>query len=494
MISSILQSLIAQAPTLEELQEQVSLDSAILAETFYFWTVVVMWLIHVGFMAYEGGASRRKNLMSTAMKNILTIAVVTPTFYYFGWYIYGCFQEGWPKSGHASPDALEGFCGASAPWANVMGPNLQDHITGVFFLAFLLFSWTTGSIMSGAVIERIRLSAYLILTAILGSAVWIMDAAWGWSSGGWLVTRFGFHDVIASLVVHGVAGAFAFGVLLNLGPRIGKYTADGAARRFRGHNTHLTLMGLMLIFTGFYGFYAACLVIQSTVFPGWLNIYLSPTTLGSIAWVITFGFAGGFTGGWFASKGDPFWTLSGGLAGVIAVSAGADVYHPSLAYLLAISGGMVAVWSGNYIERKLRVDDAVGAVAVHGVCGFYGVFLVGIFAGGYPTGIENVESSFGGQLMGMMAFLPLAFLPGFGVSWVLKQFNLLRVPPEVELEGLDMAEFQQDFYPEFERVPEIVIEPDGREVDGAPVLLDSYWQATTNGRPGAPVSTGEERS
>ena len=122
----------------------------------------------------------------------------------------------------------------------------------------------------------------------------------------------------------------------------------------------MTLMGLMLIFTGFYGFYAACLFITSTSFPGWLNIYLSPTTLGTIAMVITFGFAGGFTGGWFASKGDPFWTLSGGLAGVISVSAGADVYHPSLAYLLAASGGMLAVWAGGYIEKKLRVDDASG--------------------------------------------------------------------------------------------------------------------------------------
>jgi Amt family ammonium transporter len=488
MISSLVQSWLAQS-TPEELQEQISLDSQILTEQFYFFTVVIMWLIHVGFMAYEGGASRRKNVMSTAMKNILTIAVVTPTFYYFGWYIYGCFQEGWPKSGHASPDVLEGFCGATAPWSAAMGPNLQDHVSAVFFLAFLLFSWTTGSIMSGAVIERIRLSAYLILTAVLGSAVWIMDAAWGWSSGGWLATRFGFHDVIASLVVHGVAGAFAFGVLLNLGPRIGKYTADGLSRSYRGVNTHLTLMGLMLIFTGFYGFYAACLVIQSTVFPGWLNIYGSPTTLGAIAFVITIGFAGGFTGGWFASKGDPFWTLSGGLAGVITVSAGADVYHPSLAYLLSISGGMVAVWSGTYIEKKLRVDDAVGAVAVHGVCGFYGVFLVGIFAGGYPTGINNVESSFGGQLMGMMAFLPLAFLPGYVISWALKKVNLLRVPPEVELEGLDLAEFGKDFFPEFERVPEVIVEPDGREVEAAPVLLDAYW--TTNGRATTPVGTGE---
>src|SRR5688572_1276436 len=470
-------SLIGQAA---ELEGQVSLDSQVLSEIFYFYTVVVMWLIHVGFMAYEAGAARRKNVMSTAMKNILTIAVVTPTFYYFGWYVYGCFEEGWPKDGHNSPEALPGFCGATAPWSDAMGPNLQDHVSAVFFLAFLLFSWTTGSIMSGAVIERIRLSAYLILTTLLGSAVWIMDAAWGWSSGGWLVTNYGFHDAIASLVVHGVAGAFALGVLVNLGPRIGKYDFAGRARTFRAHNTHLTLMGLMLIFTGFYGFYAACLVIQSTIVPGWLNIYLSPATLGAIAFTITVGFAGGFTGGWFASKGDPFWTLSGGLAGVISVSAGADVYHPSLAYILAVTGGMLAVWSGLWIERRLRVDDAVGAVAVHGVCGFYGVLLVGIFAGGYPTGVNNIESSFGGQLMGMLAFFPLAFLPGYVASWILKKLNLLRVPPEVELEGLDMAEFQADFFPEFERVPETIVLPSGEEVDSAPVLLEAF--ADANGR------------
>jgi ammonia channel protein AmtB len=475
-----LASLLAQTAT-------DKLDSLVLSEQFYFYTVVVMWLIHVGFMSYEGGASRRKNIMSTAMKNILTIAVVTPTFYYFGWYIYGCFEEGWPKDGHASPDVAPGFCGLTAPWSDAMGPNLNDHLSAVFFLAFLLFSWTTASIMSGAVIERIRISAFLLLAVALGSVVWILDAAWGWSAGGWMTTRFGFHDSIASAVVHGVAGAFALGVLLNLGPRIGKYDREGRARTFRGHNTHLTLMGLMLIFTGFYGFYAACLVIQSTAFPGWLNIYLSPTTLGSIAFVITVGFAGGFTGGWFASKGDPFWTLSGGLAGVISVSAGADVYHPSLAYILATSGGMLAVWSGTWIEKKLRVDDAVGAVAVHGVCGFYGIFLVGIFAGGFPTGINNVETSFGGQLIGIMTFLPLGFLPGFVIAWILKQFNLLRVPPEVELEGLDMAEFQQDFYPEFERATETIVLPDGTEVESAPVLLEGYAQVTTNGRPGGRV-------
>ena len=363
-----------------------------------------------------------------------------------------------------------------------MGPNLQDHVSGVFFLAFLLFSWTTGSIMSGALIERIRLSAYLVLTALLGSFVWILDAAWGWSAGGWLTTRFGFHDAIASGVVHGVAGIFTLGVLINLGPRIGKYDIKGRARTFRGHNQHLTLLGLMLIFTGFYGFYAACLVIQSTAFPGWLNIYLSPTTLGAIAMVITIGFAGGFTGGWFASKGDPFWTLSGGLAGVIAVSAGADVYHPSLAYLLSFSGAIVAVWAGKFIEKRLRLDDAVGAVAVHGVCGFYGVLLVGIFAGGYPTGINNIETSLGGQLMGIMAFIPLAFLPGYFASLALKKLEpSARAARRSSSRASTWPSSSQDFFPEFDRFAERIVSPDGESRGCGP----DPDRRTTTGRPTA---------
>ena len=124
MTLSLLGSLLADtASDIKALQDQLKLDSQILAEQFYFWTVVVMWLIHAGFMAYEAGAARRKNVMSTAMKNILTIAVVTPTFYYFGWYIYGCMEEGWPKSGHASPDAFPGFCGLTAPWSAAIGPE-----------------------------------------------------------------------------------------------------------------------------------------------------------------------------------------------------------------------------------------------------------------------------------------------------------------------------------------------------------------------------------
>jgi ammonium transporter, Amt family len=466
--------LIAQVSSLKDAAsaESQTLDSAILGEQFYFFTVVVMWLIHVGFMSYEAGVSRRKNVMATAMKNILTIAAVTPTMYYFGWWIYNCNQPGFPPIGPNSSDFTSVACQGGIPWSDTFASNLTNNINLVFFLAFLLFSWTTASIMSGALLERVRLSAYLILAAILGSAVWMLDAAWGWSAGGWMTLRFGFHDSIASSVVHGVAGAFTLGVLFQLGPRIGKYTREGLARTFRPQNLHLTLMGLMLIFTGFYGFYAACLVIASTAFPGWANIYLSPTTLGSIAMIITFGFAGGFTGGYFASRGDPFWTVSGGLAGVIGVSAGADIYAPVLGYLVAMVTAVLVYYAGVWIEKNMRVDDVVGAVAVHGVAGFLGIIWVGTFAAGYPTGVNNVDSSIGGQFIGVATFLPLGFLTGWFSGWVLKKLNVLRVPPEVEIAGLDTIEYAPDIYfPEVPHLPEILVEEDGTHVEADELIL-----------------------
>ena len=469
--------LIAQVDSLEDAASAESqvLDSVILGEQFYFFTVVLMWLIHAGFMTYEAGVVRRKNVLATAMKNILTIAVVTPTFYYVGWWIYNCNQPGFPPIGPNSSDFTSVACQGGIPWSDTFGPNLTNNINLIFFLAFLLFSWTTASIMSGALLERVRLSAYLVLACLLGSVVWILDAAWGWSAGGWLTLRFGFHDSIASGVVHGVAGAFTLGVLFNLGPRIGKYTRDGLARAFRPQDLHRTLLGLMLIFTGFYAFYGACLVISSQSFPGWANIYLSPTTLGTITMVITFGFAGGFTGGYFASRGDPFWTVSGGLAGVIGVSAGADVYAPTLAYLIAIVTAALAVYAGNFIEKKMRVDDVVGAVAVHGFSGFLGVFWVGVFAAGYPTGLNNVDSSLWGQLIGIATFLPLGFLSGYAASFVLRKLNLLRVPPEVELAGLDVVEYEQDLYlPEVAAVREHIIEPDGTLVEAEAIIVNAH--------------------
>ena len=454
--------------------------SVVFTEAYYFFTVAIMWLLHVGFMTYEAGVSRRKNIMSTAMKNIMTIAVVTPTFYYLGWWVYFCMEEGFlptttaDGAGNAGAGAYLCGDGYGVPWDGSMGPNLGDNLSGVFWAAFVLFSWTTGSIMSGAVLERIRISAYLWLTALMGGLVWVVAAAWGWSYGGWMTIHFGYHDFAASGVVHGIAGIFALGILFNLGPRLGRYDKNGGTRAFKPHNLHLTLMGLMIIFTAFYAFYAACLAVTADTTPGWANIYFSPATLSAITFTITMGFAGGFAGGYIFAKGDPFWTLSGGLAGVVAVSAGADIYNPSLVLILAFFSAGLAYTAGNWIEQKARVDDAVGAVAVHGVMGMWGVLLVGIVAGGYPTGAAGIETSFLGQLVGVATLFPLAFLTGYIGSGILKKMNLLRVPPEVEIEGLDMAEFETDFYPEFARAAEMIVNADGSEEPAEAVLRAAY--------------------
>ena len=453
---------------------------AVFIENYYFVTVVFMWFLHVGFMSYEAGVSRRKNMMSTAMKNIMTIAVVTPAFYYAGWWVYWCMPEGFLPATHEAWDwGLEGSeCTWALPWEQLAGPNMADNVMAVFWAAFLLFSWTTGSIMSGACIERIRVTAYLVLTVVLGAFIWVLGAAWGWSWHGWLVVHFGFHDFAASGVVHGIAGLFALGVLFNLGPRLGKYDREGGTRAFLPHNLHMTLMGLMIIFTAFYAFYAACLAVYPDSAPGWANIYGNPTTLGAITLTITIAFSGGFMGGYIISKGDPFWTLSGGLAGVVAVSAGADVYHPSLTYLLAIFGACFGYKVGTWQETKMRVDDAVGAVAVHGWTGFLGVLLMGIFGGGFPTGYMDpagagIKVTLLGQLVGIAALMPLAFISGYVVAWLLKKANLLRVPVEVEIMGIDKAEFGMDFFPDHQQADEVIVMADGTTTLAEPVLQEA---------------------
>ena len=182
---------------------------------FYYWiTLPLMFLIHVGFCMYEVGASRRRNHMHTLMKNSMIIPLVTVTFYYFGWWLYWAFPNGPFITGGIDFAAGE----ANTAMSSTMGANLGDRITGVFWAAFLLFSWTAASIVSGSVIERINSGAFWILAVVIGSVAWVIDAAWGWHASGWMVKLWGYHDAYASGVIHAIAGGFALGVLVVLGP------------------------------------------------------------------------------------------------------------------------------------------------------------------------------------------------------------------------------------------------------------------------------------
>ncbi|MEM8647823.1 MAG: ammonium transporter, partial [Pseudomonadota bacterium] len=312
---------------------------------------------------------------------------------------------------------------------------------------------TTASIMSGAVIERIQTVGFVILAIILGGFSWTLAAAWGWHADGWLVTQWGVHDFGAAGLVHAVAAFFALGVLINLGPRIGKFNADGTANDLPGHNMPFTATGLMLIIVGFWGFLMACLI-----FPGeawswstaeFTTIYGTPTTLSSLSFNILMAFAGGIIGAWAVTR-DPFWMMSGALGGIISAAPGLDIYWPPLAFSVAFAGACIMPYSAKMLE-KWGIDDAVGAVTVHGTLGAWGVVALGIFASGYPalSGDAGVATiSFFGQFVGMIVMALIGFVPGYLFAWMFKAMGILRVGEAAEIAGLDPTKVPSSAYPE----------------------------------------------
>ena len=426
--------------TLEELNIFVTTQANVGMEAYYWWCTGFMVIIHVGFLMYEVGATRMKNAVSSGVKNLLAFAFMIPTFWLFGWWIYLVMYNGFipADSGYGATYGL--------PWDVSMGPMLSDQATGVFWAAFTLFACTTASIFSGAVIERIRISAYVFLAVILGSVVWIWGAAWGWHGAGWLVVNWGYHDVAASGVVHTIAGFFAFGVLLNLGPRIGKYNDDGSANEIEGHSLVSSFVGLLMLIVGFFGFLGACLIWGAADLGGWTNIYGAPATLSSFVFNTLMGLSGGMIGAYWWSKGNPFWMMSGGLAGIFICAAGLDIWYPGFAFVLGIIAGCVVMPANNWLHNTFKIDDCVGAVSIHGVCGFLGVLVVGIFAAGFP-GPEGIPpTSFVGQLIGAIVMLLVGFIPGYGLSFIMKSMGWLRVPDEVQAAGIDSAELNLRAY------------------------------------------------
>jgi ammonia channel protein AmtB len=398
---------------------------------------------------------------------------VTVTFFFFGWWIYFAFPNGpfiYQGQGLiAAPSAV--------PWSELMGPHLGGppasdalsaddtafwaRINGVFWAAFLLFSWTAASIVSGAVIERIRSCAFWVIAVMIGSVTWIIDAAWGWHYDGWMVKLLGYHDAYASGVIHAIAGGTALGVLVHLGPRIGKFRADGTPRNIVPHNPWLVTIGLFLIYTGFWGFYVACnvpIIAAADIGAGGAvftatTIYLTPTTLSAITVNFLMSLSGGLLTGYIVSKGDAFWTYSSGLAGIIAASAGNDLYHPIQAMIIA-SVGVVFMYKLHFwVERTFKIDDAVGAVAVHGYAGFYGVVIAGFVLWGTPSsGFEGYAAINPlGQLIGaVIMFWVLGFLPAWILCGIFKAAGTLRIPREIELVGLDLADYHGRYLDEDE--------------------------------------------
>ncbi len=442
---------------MEELMLMAQTTNRMFAETYYYLTIPLMMIIHAGFLAYEMGATRVKNVLSSGIKNLLAFAFVIVTFYLFGWWFYWALPTGLTLS--AGPAGISGAEYANSialPWgasAQYMGPNIADNASGVFWGAFALFAATTASIMSGAVIERIQTTGFAICAIVLGSFAWVVAAAWGWHADGWLVTKFGVHDFGAAGLVHAVAGFFALGVLIPLGPRLGKFNKDGSANHIAGHNMPLTVTGLMLIIVGFFGFLMACIIVPGEAWSWFADkgatIYGTPITLSALAFNIIMAVSGGIIGAWIITK-DPFWMMSGALAGIISVASGLDIYFPSHVLIISFSAGILLKPAADLLE-KFGIDDAVGAVTVHGTIGLYGVIMLGVFASGYPAlqgdvGVATI--SLGGQLVGAVVFFALGFVPGYITAITLNAFGMLRVPDEVQRLGLDFVKVPAQAYPE----------------------------------------------
>jgi ammonia channel protein AmtB len=292
---------------------------------------------------------------------------------------------------------------------------------------------------------------FVILAIILGGFSWTLAAAWGWHADGWLVLNWGLHDFGAAGLVHAVAAFFALGVLINLGPRIGKFNADGTANDIPGHNLPFTATGLMLIIVGFWGFLMACLVVGGEAWSWGANyttIYGTPTNLGALAFNILMSIAGGIIGAWIMTR-DPFWMMSGALAGIISCASGLDIYYPAMSLVIAFGAGVLLKPAANVLEN-MGIDDAVGAVTVHGTMGIYGMLMLGIVASGYPSALgEGVAlTSFTGQLVGAIVFIAIGLSTGYVSSLILKMAGMLRVPEAVERAGLDTVKVPAQAYPE----------------------------------------------
>ena len=444
------------------IKSAAQVTNTMFAETYYYVTIPLMVLIHAGFLLYEMGATRVKNVLSSGMKNLLAFAFTIAAWYLFGWWFYWALPT-WPLdfsagAGYMEISGLEYANAIAWAWgdsAQYMGPNMADNASGVFWGAFALFAATTASICSGALIERIQTVGFVICAIVLGTAAWGIAAAWGWHADGWLVTKFGYHDFGAAGLVHAVAGFFALGVLMNLGPRVGKFNADGSANHLAGHNMPLTVTGLMLIIVGFFGFLMACIILPGE---GWswyadkgTTIYGTPMTLSALAFNIPLAAAGGIIGSWVITR-DPFWMMSGCLAGIISVASGLDVYFGSTVIAVSLVAGMILKPCADWLEG-LGIDDAVGAVTVHGTIGLFGLLVLGILGSGIPglgafAPEDTVAISFFGQLVGAVVMFLLGFVPGYVVSWIVDKAGMLRIPDAVQEKGLDSVKVPAQAYPE----------------------------------------------
>lgn len=388
------------------------------------WTMlaaILVYFMQAGFALVETGFTRAKNAGNICMKNMMDF--VLGTLFYF--------ILGFPLMFGGNVAGLFGNSGFFNPYSLADGNGLFNGLPIAVFMIFqTVFCATSATIVSGAMAERTKFSSYLVYSAAISVIIYPITGHWIWG-GGWLADM-GFHDFAGSTAVHMVGGVCALVGAKIVGPRIGKYNEDGTANAIPGHNIPLGALGVFILWFCWFGFNCGSTTAATTTLG---NIAMTTNLAAAASTLATLLFT------WVRyGKPDVSMTLNGSLAGLVAITAGCDVVTPYEAIIIGAIAGFAVVLAIEFIDKKAKIDDPVGAVGVHGFCGLLGTLLTGIFGEG---------CNFLTQLVGVASVLVYTSIAAFIIFTLLKKTIGLRVSDQEQLDGLDLHEHGMNSYSGF---------------------------------------------
>lgn len=408
------------------------------------WTLIAAILVmfmQAGFACVECGFTRAKNAGNILMKNYLDFSAGAIAFFLVGFgLMFGADVSG-----------VFGSSGFALGGTDSTTADGQWTLTFWFFQS--VFAATAATIVSGAVAERTKFASYIVLSIIITGFIYPISGHWAWGSlwlgdagAGWL-ENLGFADFAGSTVVHSVGAWVGLAGAMVLGPRLGKYSADGTPRAIPGHNIPLAALGVFILWFGWFGFNPG----STTTADGTIGYIAVNTSLCAAA-----GTLGAMLTVWLKyGKPDPSMTMNGALAGLVAITAGCYELAPLGAIGLGIVAGIVCVFSVEFLDKVLKIDDPVGAISVHGVCGALGTLAVGLLA---APGYGDLTGLFYGgsinqlfvQALGVAVVFAWAFGTGFIAFTVVKAVMGVRATKEEETKGLDISEHGMEGYNGFQ--------------------------------------------
>ena len=385
----------------------------------------LVFIMHAGFACVEAGMTQSKNTANIIMKNFMTIAIGSLCYYIIGYSLmYGT--------------SAGGVIGV--PFFGIMGQD-GDVSLNVFWFFQAVFAATCATIVSGAVAERMKFGVYLGFCLVMCTVIYPVTGHWIWNGDGWLA-GLGFTDFAGSTAVHAVGGFSALVGAKLVGARSGKYPHRGAVKTIPGHSVPLGALGVLLLWFGWFGFNAGSgLSAQADIGLVAVNTILA----GAAGAVSAMGLS------ILKNKvADVGMTLNGCLAGLVGITAGCNFVDPWAAVVIGVLSGIVMLFSVELFDGKLKIDDPVGAISVHGITGAFGTLCVGLFASGKTAGVAGLITGSGSllwvQAVGVIACAAFAMLMSFLYFSAVKKIFGLRVHKSEEISGLDSAEHKISAY------------------------------------------------